>query len=108
MAHLDDEESTLILGVLLQELITSVRSLPGSRGLRALTVFDEGVRLLAPSPQKPATKGLATGDRKADQLLDNTVQQFAKRWFVMGDMHAGPAPAPLQPRHAMKRIRAGQ
>ncbi len=50
-------------------------------------------------------EGLATGDRKADQVLDNTVQQLAKRWFVMRDMRAGPVPMLLQPRYAMTYMR---
>ena len=50
-------------------------------------------------------EGLASGDRKADQVFDNTVQQLAKRWFVMRDMHAGPAPVLLQPRYAMTYMR---
>jgi hypothetical protein len=151
--HLDDEERTLVLGVLLEELLTWVRSLPGSRGLRALIVFDE-VYGEQPAHQTPARaahetsprlrrgrahrdakpmdldyralsnagvwalgtlqtdadrerviEGHASGDRKADQVLDNTVQQLAKRWFVMRDMHAGPAPVLLQPRYAMTYMR---
>ncbi len=159
VAHLDDEERTLVLGVLLEELLTWVRSLPGSRGLRALVVFDEVYGFLPPHPNNPPTKrplvalmkqarafgvgvliatqnpmdldyralsnagvwclgtlqtdadrervieGLATGDRKADQLLDNTVQRLAKRWFVMRDLHAGPTPVLLQPRYAMTYMR---
>jgi len=31
---------------------------------------------------------------QADQALDRTVQQLAKRWFVMLDIHAGPTPEP--------------
>jgi hypothetical protein len=50
-------------------------------------------------------EGLATGDRKADQALDQTVQQLAKRWFVVRDMHAGPTPVLLQPRYAMTYMR---
>jgi hypothetical protein len=159
VAHLDDEERTLVLGVLLEELLTWVRSLPGSRGLRALIVFDEVYGFLPPHPNNPPTKrplvqlmkqarafgvgvliatqnpmdldyralsnagvwalgtlqtdadrervieGLASGDRKADQVLDRTVQQLAKRWFVLRDMHAGPAPVLLQPRYAMTYMR---
>jgi hypothetical protein len=33
------------------------------------------------------------------------VQQLAKRWFVMRDIHAGPAPVLLQPRYAMTYMR---
>jgi hypothetical protein len=48
-------------------------------------------------------EGLASGDRKADQVLDNTVQQLAKRWFVMRDMRAGPTAVLLQPRSSAPR-----
>jgi hypothetical protein len=41
VAHLDDDERALVLGVLLEEVLTWVRSLPGSQRLRALVVFDE-------------------------------------------------------------------
>lgn len=40
-----------------------------------------------------------------DQALDQTVQQLAKPWFVLRDMHAGPAPVLLQPRYAMTYVR---
>jgi hypothetical protein len=56
VAHLDDEERTLVLGVLLEELLTWVRSLPGSRGLRALVVFDEVYGFMPPHPANPPTK----------------------------------------------------
>jgi Helicase HerA, central domain len=50
-------------------------------------------------------EGLATGDRKADQALDQSVQQLAKRWFVLRDMHTDPVPVLLQPRYAMTYMR---
>lgn len=56
VAHLDDEERTLVLGVLLEELLTWVRGLPGSKALRALIVFDELYGFLPPHPRNPATK----------------------------------------------------
>jgi hypothetical protein len=56
VAHLDDEERTLVLGVLLEEILAYTRSLPGTRRLRALVVFDECYGLLPPHPQKPPTK----------------------------------------------------
>jgi hypothetical protein len=56
VAHLDDEERTLVLGVLLEELLTWVRSLPGSRKLRALVVFDEVYGFMPPHPHNPPTK----------------------------------------------------
>ena len=56
VAHLDDEERTLVLGVLLEELLAYTRSLPGTRRLRALIAFDEVYGLLPPHPANPPTK----------------------------------------------------
>jgi hypothetical protein len=57
VAHLEDEERALVLGVLLEEVLAWVRSLPGSRRLRALVVFDEVYGYLPPHPHNPPTKG---------------------------------------------------
>jgi hypothetical protein len=56
VAHLDDEERTLVLGVLLEEIPAYTRSLPGTRDLKALVVFDEVYGLLPPHPANPPTK----------------------------------------------------
>jgi hypothetical protein len=56
VAHLDDEERNLVLGVLLEEVLAHTRSLPGSRELRALVVFDEVYGLLPPHPANPPSK----------------------------------------------------
>ena len=56
VAHLDDEERTLVLGLLLEEILTWVRSLPGSQRLRALVVFDEVYGFIPPHPANPPTK----------------------------------------------------
>jgi hypothetical protein len=56
VAHLDDEERALVLGVLLEEVLSYVRSLPGSQRLRSLIVFDEVYGFLPPHPQNPPTK----------------------------------------------------
>jgi hypothetical protein len=56
VAHLDDEERSLVLGVLLEEVLSWVRSLPGSRKLRALVVFDEVYGFMPPHPANPPTK----------------------------------------------------
>lgn len=55
-AHLDDEERALVLGVVLEELLTWVRSLSGTQKLRALVVFDEVYGFLPPYPANPPTK----------------------------------------------------
>jgi hypothetical protein len=56
VAHLDDEERALVLGVLLEEVLFWVRSLPGSSRLKALIVFDEVYGFLPPHPANPPTK----------------------------------------------------
>lgn len=56
VAHLDDEERALVLGVLLEEVLSWVRSLPGSQKLRALVLFDEVYGFLPPHPANPPTK----------------------------------------------------
>jgi len=56
VAQLDDEERALVLGVLLEEFLSWVRTLPGSQRLRALLVFDEVYGFLPPHPANPPTK----------------------------------------------------
>src|SRR5512145_2680206 len=56
VAHLDDEERALVLGVLLEEVLSWVRSLPGSSRLKALIVFDEVYGFMPPHPANPPTK----------------------------------------------------
>ena len=56
VAHLDDEERALVLGVVMEELLTWVRGLPGTQRLRALVVFDEVYGYLPPHPANPPAK----------------------------------------------------
>jgi hypothetical protein len=56
VAHLDDDERALVLGVVLEEVLSWVRTLPGSQRLRALVVFDEVYGFLPPHPHNPPTK----------------------------------------------------
>ena len=56
VAHLDDDERALVLGVLLEEILSWVRSLSGTDRLRALIVFDEVYGFLPPHPANPPTK----------------------------------------------------
>jgi DNA helicase HerA-like ATPase len=56
VAHLDDDERALVLGVLLEEVLSWVRGLSGSTRLRALIVFDEVYGFLPPHPANPPTK----------------------------------------------------
>lgn len=57
VAHLEDEERTLVLGLLLDEVLSWARTLPGTRQLRALVAIDEVFGLLPPHPANPPTKG---------------------------------------------------
>lgn len=56
VAHLDDDERALVLGILLEEVLSWVRSLPGTQRLRSLVVFDEVYGFLPPHPASPPTK----------------------------------------------------
>lgn len=56
VAHLDDEERSLVLGVVLEEILSWVRGLPGSSSLKALILFDEVYGFLPPHPANPPTK----------------------------------------------------
>lgn len=56
VAHLDDDEREIVLGVVLEEVLTWVRSLPGTSRLRGLVVFDELYGFLPPHPRQPPTK----------------------------------------------------
>ncbi len=56
VAHLDDDERALVLGVVLQEILCWVRTLGGSQKLKALVVFDEVYGFLPPHPANPPTK----------------------------------------------------
>jgi DNA helicase HerA-like ATPase len=57
VAHLDEDERALVLGILLEEILAWVRTLRGSKHLRALVVFDEIYGFLPPHPANPPTKG---------------------------------------------------
>jgi hypothetical protein len=54
VAHLDDDERALVLGILLDQLLAWVRGLCGSQQLRAL--FDEVYGFVRPHPANPPTK----------------------------------------------------
>jgi DNA helicase HerA-like ATPase len=56
VAHLDDEERSLVLGVVFEELLAWVHTLTGTQHLRALVVFDEVYGFLPPYPANPPTK----------------------------------------------------
>jgi hypothetical protein len=56
VAHLDDEERALVLGLLLEETLAWVRTLKGTSKLWALVVFDKVYGYLPPHPANPPTK----------------------------------------------------
>jgi hypothetical protein len=56
VAHLDDEERALVLGLLFEELLAWVRTLSGTSELRALVMFDEVFGFLPPHPANPPAK----------------------------------------------------
>lgn len=56
VAHLDDDERALVLGILLDQLLAWVRTLTGTQQLRALLVFDEVYGFVPPQPANPPTK----------------------------------------------------
>ncbi|MBL8680192.1 MAG: DUF853 family protein [Myxococcales bacterium] len=56
VAHLDENERALVLGLLFEELRAYVLSLPGANTLRALFVIDEVYGMLPPHPANPPTK----------------------------------------------------
>ena len=56
VAHLDDQERSLVLGLVFDQILAWVRSLPGTSDLRALVVFDEVFGFLPPHPANPPTK----------------------------------------------------
>jgi hypothetical protein len=56
VAHLEDEERAMVLGVVLEEVLNWVRGLPGSKHLKALLVFDEVFGFVPPHPANPPTK----------------------------------------------------
>jgi hypothetical protein len=56
VAHLDDDERALVLGIILDQLLAWVRSLTGTHQLRALLVLDEVYGFIPPHPSNPPTK----------------------------------------------------
>ncbi|MBN8612107.1 MAG: ATP-binding protein [Deltaproteobacteria bacterium] len=56
VAHLQDDERALALGVVLEEALAWTRSRPGTNKLRGMIVFDEIYGYLPPHPYDPPTK----------------------------------------------------
>lgn len=56
VAHLDDDERALVLGIVLDQLLAWVRTQSGTHHLRALLVFDEVYGFIPPHPANPPTK----------------------------------------------------
>ena len=79
VAHLDDDERTMVLGVLLEEVLTWVRSLPGTSRLRALIVFDEVYGFIPPHPANPATKKPLDGVVGRDRAVVGKHHELTRR-----------------------------
>ena len=56
VAHLDEDERMLVLGVVLEQFLAWVRSQSGTQQLRALLVFDEVYGFVPPHPANPPTR----------------------------------------------------
>jgi len=56
VAHLDDQERALVLGVVLDQMLAWIRTLPGTQQLRALLLLDEVFGFVPPHPANPPTK----------------------------------------------------
>ena len=56
VAHLEDEERMLVLGLVLEQTLAWVRGLSGTTDLRAMVLFDEVFGFLPPHPANPPTK----------------------------------------------------
>ena len=56
VAHLDDDERAMVLGVILEEVLAWVRCQQGTTRLRALIAFDEVYGFIPPHPANPPTK----------------------------------------------------
>ena len=56
VAHLDDDERMLVLGVVLEQFLAWVRMQPGTQQLRALLAFDEVYGFVPPHPANPPTR----------------------------------------------------
>ncbi len=56
VAHLEDEERMLVLGLVLEQTLAWVRGLSGTTDLRAMVLFDEVFGYLPPHPNNPPTK----------------------------------------------------
>jgi hypothetical protein len=59
VAHLNDDERAMVLGILMEEVLTWVRTLPGTSRLRCLVVFDEVYGFLRPHPAHQEAAGRA-------------------------------------------------
>jgi hypothetical protein len=56
VAHLDEDERMLVLGVVLDQFLAWVRAQTGTQRLRALLVFDEVYGFVPPRPANPPTR----------------------------------------------------
>ena len=97
VAHLDDEERALVLGVLLEEVLSWVRTPAWFLG-----------RLQTDADRSRVLDGLAAArgtDASVSDELVNTLQRLAPRWFVVRNAHVAVPPVLVQPRYAMSLMR---
>lgn len=116
VAHLDDEERELALGVVLVSLMTQARAFgvgvivatqnPMDLDYRALS--NAGVwclgRLQTDADRARVLDGLEDAERSSRAELDQTIKRLAPRWFVVRDGHASSSPV-LYPRETMTLMR---
>jgi hypothetical protein len=105
----DDEERTLVLRVLLEEVLAWVRSLPGAFGVGLLLATQNPIwaieRLQTDADRKRLVDGLSGTAGKRDKELEAVISKLAPRWFVLRNVHAEGAPILLNPRHTMSYLK---
>ncbi|MDP3277216.1 MAG: DUF853 family protein [Deltaproteobacteria bacterium] len=127
VAHLDDDDRAAVLGLVLDDTLSWVRTLSGTTALRALVVFDEVYGYLPPHPANPPTRkplvslmkqgrAFGVGVLLATQNpmdLDYRALSNAGLWFV-GRLQTDAdrervveAIAPSTPRRARPKARGG-
>jgi hypothetical protein len=62
-------------------------------------------RLLTDADRARVVDGMSGSDAALARSVSQVVQRLSSRWFVMRDLHAGPAPFLFQPRHALSWLR---
>jgi hypothetical protein len=102
VAHLDDDDRTMVLGVIFEQLLAWVRTLQGTSELRALVAMDEVYGFAPPHPANPQTKrplvslvrqarafgvGMLLATQNPMDLDYRALSNAGMRWFVVRNMH---------------------